>query len=57
MEGKRQLNWQLAKLDMFEKMKMSAFGHRAISYNMTALFCIVSSTIYADSTGGQHYLK
>lgn len=31
MEGKGQLNWQLAELDMFEKMKMSGFGQRAIS--------------------------
>lgn len=31
MEGKGQLNWQFAKLDMFEKMKMSAFGNRVIS--------------------------
>lgn len=31
MEGKGQLNWQLAKLDMFEKMKMGAFGQSAVS--------------------------
>lgn len=48
IEEKGLLNWQLAKLEMFEKMKMSAFGDwyklgRDNMFHLIVFFCIPSS--------------
>lgn len=62
MEGKGQLNWQLAKLDMFgknenERLWTLCYKLGRDSTFFLVFFLCVPPTIYADRAGGQGYSK